>query len=509
MWRRTGLWLSLALLAAACSGTDGVDSSATPPTSAVSSTPAPVSTMASTTSEPDDGSGRGNEGFTRFAGPPESLGIGDNYFPDLGNPGYDVNHYTLDLVFEPAATRLGGVVTIEATALQALTTFNLDFTGLTIDSVAVDGSEAAFELIEEDVVISPQTPIAQDEEFTIDVEYGGQPRSTGSGAVPFGIGWTTVNGQNYVVAEPDGAHSWFPSNDHPLDKATYTFRINVPDGVTAAASGTFVEQITDVGRSIWVWEMRSPMTTYLATVVIGDFDIVEDPAASLDAGVAIRHVLPAGTTVADWPGLERQGEMIAYLAELFGPYPFETYGIAIVEGFGAALENQTLSLFDRNLAESFFFEDVLIHELAHQWFGDSVSLGQWSDIWLNEGFASYAEWLWIEREQGRATLETGIAVERDQFDEAGFNAPGVPPSFDLFNRAVYRVGAMTLHALRLTVGDDAFFDILKAYAARFANGSAVTADFVALAEEISAMELDDLFDAWLIEQPVPQFPPGE
>ncbi len=505
MWRRTGILLSLALVSAACSGTGGEVSSTAAPTSIAPSTLAPATTSAPSTSEVDE-SGAKAEGLAGFAGPVEALGIGDDYFPELGNPGYDVDHYTLDLVCEPDETRLGGVVTSEATALETLESFNLDFTDLTISSVMVDGAEARFEPIEEDVVITPQTSIAQGEAFTIDVEYGGQPGPTGSGAVPFGIGWTTVNGQNYVVAEPDGAHSWFPSNDHPLDKATFTFRINVPEGVTAAASGTFVEELTDVGRSIWVWEMRAPMTSYLATVVIGDFDIVEDPAASREAGVPVRHVLPAGTTVADWPGLERQGEMITFLAELFGPYPFETYGIAIVDGFGAALENQTLSLFDSNLAESFFFEDVLVHELAHQWFGDSVSLGQWSDIWLNEGFASYAEWLWIEREQSRQALETDIALEREQFDGAGFNAPGVPASFDLFNAAVYRVGAMTLHALRLTVGDDAFFDTLRSYAARYADQSVVTSDFIAVAEEVSGMELTDLFEAWLFDQEVPQFP---
>lgn len=505
MWRRTGLLLSLALLAGACAGTDDSAPSTPPPTSAISTT-VPTATAAPSTSSADQGANA--EGLRGFSGQAESLGIGDNYFPDLGNPGYDVDHYTLDLVFDPDETRLAGVVTIEATALETLPTFNLDFTDLTIEAVFVDGAQAGFELIEEDVVISPQTSIAQGDSFTVDVEYGGQPGATASSAVPFGIGWTTVNGQNYVVAEPDGAHSWFPSNDHPLDKATYTFRINVPDGVTAAASGTFVEQLTDLGRSIWVWEMRSPMASYLATVVIGDFAIVEDPIASAAAGIPIRHVLPAGTTIADWPGLERQGEMVAFLSELLGPYPFETYGIAIVDGFGAALENQTLSLFDSNLAKSFFFEDVLVHELAHQWFGDSVSLGQWSDIWLNEGFASYAEWLWIEREQGRDVLEVDISAERDQFDGAGFNAPGVPPSFDLFNGSVYRVGAMTLHALRLTVGDETFFDILKTYAARFADRSAVTADFIGLAEEVSGVELDDLFDAWLIEQRVPEFPAG-
>ena len=189
-------------------------------------------------------------------------------------------------------------------------------------------------------------------------------------------------------------------------------------------------------------------------------------------------------------------------------YPFDNYGIAIVDGLAAALENQTLSLFDSNLARSAFFEDVLIHELAHQWFGNSVSLGRWSDIWLNEGFASYAEWLWIESELGRDQMEQLIAAERDDYDGAGLTAPGVSPAFDLFNRSVYRVVAMTLHALRLTVGDRAFFALLRTYATTFADQSATTPDFIAIAESIAGVDLDDLFEAWLVEPKVPDFPSG-
>jgi len=494
----------MVLLTAACSGTTG-----NPPTTTGAVAAPQPATVAPTTSPPTTqtqtaaGSSQESRGFT---GPPTALGIGDDYFPTLGNPGYDVDHYVLELVFDPETTTLNGIATIEAAATTDLDTVNLDFAALTVRSVVVDGTAADFRQVEEDLAIIPQRRISAGEAFVIEVEYGGNPSQARSAAVPFGIGWKTVGDANYIVAEPDAAHTWFPANDHPLDKATYTFRITVPEDVVAAANGNLVDQITDVGTTTWVWEVTSPMASYLATMVIGDFDIVADPIASAAAGVPIRHVLPAGTTVADWPGLERQGEMIAFLAESFGPYPFDTYGIAIVDGFGAALENQTLSLFDSNLSASAFFEDVLIHEVAHQWFGDSVSLGGWADIWLNEGFASYAEWLWIEREAGRDVLEREIAAERDLFEGAGFNGPGEPPSFDLFNGSVYRVGAMTLHALRLTVGDAAFFEILRAYSSKFADKSVTTADFIAVAESISGRDLTDLFESWLYENKVPEFP---
>jgi len=493
----------LALSGVACTGTVADDSIATTTTSSTVAEPTTTAATTTTRSETDAGERIADNGF---AGPVAPAGIGDGYFPELGNPGYDVSHYTLDLVFDPDNIRLDGVATVTATAHQTLQTFNLDFTGLEVAAVTVDGVAAPFAAANEDLVVSPVTPVVRGEDFTVEVEYGGTPTASPSAAVPFGIGWQTVDGQNYVVAEPDAAHSWFPSNDHPLDKATFTFRLTLPDGVLGAANGVLVDRITDLGQTTWIWEMAAPMAPYLATVVIGDFELVEDPDATAVAGIPIRHVLPAGTTVADWPGLERQGEMMVFLDDLFGPYPFATYGIAIVDGFGAALENQTLSLFDSNLAESAFFEYVLIHELAHQWFGDSVSPGQWKDIWLNEGFASYAEWLWTERESGRAVLEEGIVTEREEFDGAGFNPPGSPPSFDLFNASVYRVGAMALHALRLTVGDDVFFEILRTYAARFADATAVTADFIAVAEEVSEEDLSGLFEDWLYDREVPEFP---
>lgn len=252
--------------------------------------------------------------------------------------------------------------------------------------------------------------------------------------------------------------------------------------------------------------MDDPMATYLATVVIGEFDIVNDDLASLDAGIPIRHVLPRGTTIADWPGLQRQGEMLSFLAELFGPYPFDNYGIAIVDGFQNALENQTLSIFGKRFTDPQFFERILIHELAHQWFGNSVSTALWRDIWLNEGFASYAEWLWLERERDRDFLETNIENERAFFVESGARPPGDPLATDLFNQSVYRVGAMTLHALRLTVGDESFFKILQTYHVQFKGGTATTGDFVDVAETVSGMDLRELFDSWLFAHEIPRFP---
>ena len=250
------------------------------------------------------------------------------------------------------------------------------------------------------------------------------------------------------------------------------------------------------------------MASYLAPIVVGDFEIVNDQPSTEAAGLPIRNVLPPHLAAAPPPAVQRQGEMLAFLAERFGPYPFAAYGIAVVDNFPAALENQTLSIFGSGAESN---AAIIVHELAHQWFGDAVSTATWEDIWLNEGFASYAEWLWLEAEQGPEALAVGIVAERDQFVAAQASGatlppPGRPPHDDLFNVSVYRIGAMTLHALRLTVGDEAFFATLQTYFERYTGSTATTDDFIAVAEEVSGQDLDDLFSAWLYGDTIPEFP---
>jgi aminopeptidase N len=439
-----------------------------------------------------------------------AAGIGDSFYPNLGNGGYDVDHYLLDLDLDPVTGDLVATTTIEATATMNLDRFNLDFIGFEITSLLVNDRPAAHERQGSELVIDLPATVPSGTSFTTTVAYAGRPQPVPSEAIAFGVGWqSTPSGHHYVVAEPDAAHSWFPNNDHPRDKATYTFRITVPDAVIAAANGTLVETVATAGGSTWVWEMRDPMASYLATIVVGDFDIVDDKASSEVAGVPVRNVLPEQLAAAPPVAVQRQGEMIAFLARLFGPFPFATYGIAVVDGFPAALEIQTLSIFGSGLERN---EAVVVHELAHQWFGDAVSTGTWEDIWLNEGFASYAEWLWMEEQEGPEFLAVGITAERSRFVELTESGsltlppPGRPPADDLFNASVYRIGAMTLHALRLTVGDEAFFAILPTYFERHNQSTATTADFIAVAEEVSGQDLGALFDEWLYQDGIPEFP---
>jgi aminopeptidase N len=358
------------------------------------------------------------------------------------------------------------------------------------------------------LLVEPGSLIPSGEAFSISVAYNGTPTPILSQALPFDVGWLTdPNGTAYVIAEPDGARAWLPVNDHPSDKATYTFRITVPDPLIAAANGVHVDTITDLGWATWVWEETHPMASYLATVVIGDLTVTRDEEATSQTGVEVRNVLPADLSAGSLSKLALQGDMIEYLAGLFGPYPFDSYGLAVVDGFDAALEDQTLSVFGRSMVDvPSFFETVIVHELSHQWFGDSVTPADWGDVWLNEGFATYAEWLWLEHTQGKTAMETTIARNRDQMAAGAYKPPGEPPADDLFNASVYIRGGLVLNALRAEVGDDAFFEILRTYADKYRYGVATTDDFIAVAESVSGQDLGQLFADWLYGDEVPPLP---
>jgi aminopeptidase N len=439
-----------------------------------------------------------------------TAGMGDSLYPTFGNGGYDVQHYTLDLtVHDVATSELEGITTIESHATQDLSSFNLDFIGFDITSITIDSQPADFERRGQELTINPPTPISKDQPFTTEIRYQGLPGETQSIALPFATGWVTFEGGSYVLGEPDGPASYYPVNDHPLDKASYTFRVTVPDPFEVAANGILAETTNHGETTTFLFEARDPMASYLATVNIGEFDI---ETSQSENGIPIRNYYPARLPENKREPFQRQGDMIAYFSELFGPYPFEVYGAVVIDtGFGAALETQTLSIFSIAMLESGPVEgaeQVVAHELAHQWFGDSVSLADWSDIWLNEGFATYAQALWTEHTQGKAVTEEWARQMYQFFLENPDEnlPPGEPRANNLFNGSVYYRGALTLHALRLDVGDDVFFDILKTYQERYRGGNARTADFIAVAEEVSGRDLDTFFRDWLYRRGLPPIP---
>jgi aminopeptidase N len=495
--------IALLLLAVACSPntaivppgttTTGLDSTTT---STAEATPTSPETTSTTTTPVDVGAS------------PGAPGLGDPYFPMLGNGGYDVEHYTLELTVDPIEGGLQGEVTIEATATETLSAFNLDLVGLTVDNVTVDGAVASYSRDGGELTVVPPSVLPGGEAFAATISYGGIPEAWYFVSEPFPTGWRHTADGVYVVAEPDAARTWFPCNDHPSDKATYTFRITVPDPYVVAASGSLIEQ-TPAGdgedaASTYVWEMTYPMATYLATIVVAEMDRVDRPGLP---HVVVRDYLPTWVDASEVTEFSLSAEMIEYLETIYGPYPFDAYGHVLVPDLVIALETQSLSVFGDVWIGSDILEYVVVHELAHQWFGDCISPATWQDIWLNEGFAVYSEWMWIEHSHGRDAMLDYVEGVYSQVAHIDHPPPGDPGVFDLFNyESVYLRGALTLYALRAEVGDEVFFEIIRTYADTFAYGNATIDDFISLAETVSGRDLEDVFDGWLYDPTVPPLP---
>ena len=466
-------------------------------------------TTAVTPAGASTGQGGGSNGRCHAGAP----GVGDDYYPLYGNGGYDVAHYLLKLSYDPATDRLVGVATISARATETLCRFNLDFQGLTVRSVVVDGRKARWARSQDhELTVTPRHELKKGRRFTTVVRYDGVPRTQIDLSVPeepLPYGWIHTDDGAVVVSEPEGSANWFPLNDHPTDKAAFTFVVTVPAGLEAISNGRLVGRRTHGHRTTWVWDAPEPMAPYLATATIGQFDLRSyRTAQGLRMYDAVDPDLydqpadpedPASPTLGEIAdgSLARQGEILDFLAGQFGPYPFSTGGGIVDDApdLFFALENQTRSIYPG----SFFTDPVdgdllVVHENAHQWFGDSVALAEWKHMWLNEGFATYAEWLWGEREGLGTTQEVfdffydDIPAD-DPFWDVVIGDPGIP---FLFNGAVYVRGAMTLQALRNEVGDRDFFRILRAWAARKAGGNGTTGQFIALAERISGEQLDHL-----------------
>ena len=634
---------------------------------------------------------------------PGDPGIGDPYFPLDGNGGYDVRHYDLNVAYDPPSDRLRGVTTIKARATQNLSRFNLDLHGLTVRYIAVDGRRASWSRDGDELTVRPRHGLRKRERFTTVVVYDGVPETIGDAEVGLS-GFIHTDDGNYVSGQPDVAATWYPVNDHPLDKASYTFRVTVPKGLEAVANGELVGKSSRHGKTTWKWDAREPMASYLTTATIGEFDlrayrrngirywdaidpdllrprtprtggqyafsgagdgsytrlartitvpagggqlsfwIDRDTEYSYDYVFVEAHTpgaddwttladlnghtsnatgngcllfshpfiehyqsatdvcAPTGTTgewnaasgstpgyeqwrvdLADWAGgdvqvsisyasdglyqrsgayvddvtgpggqgttsfeddgdaldgwtvpgppegsenvndwsvgtaddapptqgeavetsFARQPEIIAFLEGYFGRYPFSASGGIVddVEGTGFALENQTRPTYARDffsVGDRTTGDAVVVHELAHQWAGDHLALAAWQHIWLNEGFATYTEWLWSEREGLGTAQEIFDFYASQPADDPFWSLTiGDPGPESIFDGPVYDRGAMTLHALRLEIGDEDFFRLLRRWMRQQAGGNVSTPEFEALAERVSGRQLDAFFDAWL------------
>ncbi|GAB1821222.1 M1 family metallopeptidase [Herbidospora sp. RD11066] len=441
-------------------------------------------------------SGASDQGTVR-SGTAGAAGIGDPDFPADGNGGYDVGHYTLALGYDPQSRNLAGTATIDATATQHLSSFNLDLHAFTVSSVTVGGRPAAFTRSGDELTVTANLPNGTP--FRTVVTYQGEPKPVRDSSNLGTYGFIPTKDGSFVTSEPNGAKTWFPANDHPADKATYDFHLTVPEGVTAIANGELAgEPTSGGGKTTFVWRETHPMVSYLATMTTGDFLV---KTGNSEGGIPVYAAVDPRYR----SQLERLYDISAritdYWVSVFGPYPFKSTG-GIIDDFasGYALENQTKPIYGGFEPD----EGIISHELAHQWFGDSVSISRWKDLWLNEGFATYAEWLWSEH-QGQSTVQQIFDRHYLNSSDPMWNyPPGIAQKNDLFNNSVYTRGAMALHALRARLGNDVFFKVIRQWATDHLHGNATTDQFIALAEKTSGQKLGDLFDAWLFTKGRPQ-----
>ncbi|WP_460301884.1 M1 family metallopeptidase [Actinocorallia aurea] len=427
-----------------------------------------------------------------------SSGVGDPYFPASGNGGYNALHYDVVLRFTPKGHRVAAAVTMTAKATKALSSFNLDFRGPQISSVTVDGRRATFRREGDELVITPAAPLTVGSEFKVAVAYAGTPGAQQNGTLGT-YGWVKTRDGAVVLAEPDGAANWMPVNDHPVDKAAYDFTITVPKRLKALANGEPLAPVTKGNQTTYRWHQSEPMASYLASVAIGKFEMAYGKVGGIAVITAVDPMFKKDLAKVH----RRTVRALRWGRRTFGPYPFKTSG-GIVDDprLDYALETQ-----DRPVYGGFVpNDDFIVHELAHQWFGNSVTVRRWKDIWLNEGFATYAEWMWREhRSKSDGTAKTFRSYYRQPKTSAIFSSPpGAPGRDQMFGFPVYVRGAMTLHVLRKRVGEENFSRILKTWTSEQARGHGTTEQFIDLAERVSGKDLDKLFDVWLYRKGKPK-----
>ena len=420
------------------------------------------------------------------------------FFPRSGNVGYDALLYGVDLAFQPSGGRIEATATIEALATQRLSRFSLDLVGLTVTEVEVGGEPARFNRGRGKLKIEPREPIPAGGEFRVTVRYQGVPRPVTD---PDGgrEGWLKTYDGALAVGEPVGTASWLPCNNVPADKAAFQISLTVPNRLKAVSNGRLLAIERQGGRSTYTWREPGPMSPYLALVDIGlgklrGGKIAGRPAWTLIDPLQEEFALPV---------LARLGEVIRFEEKVFGRYPFETAGsvVDVLPSLGYALETQSRPIYA-------FVPDLttVVHETAHQWFGDSVGLQRWPNIWLNEGFATWAQWYYAERHDGRSARAIFRALYRvpasvTELWEPPSGHPGT--ARNLFATSTYVRGAMALEALRIKVGTEPMLRVLRRWAAGHAYGSANIEEFVEQAEEITGENLGPLFQRWLYKRGKP------
>lgn len=425
---------------------------------------------------------------------PGAPGIGDPYYPEAGNGGYDAQGYDVTVNYDPASGVLDGDATMTARATQSLSRFNLDLRGLTVESVHVDSAPARFTRRgAHELVITPPQATPDGQRFRVRVRYHGTPDRTPSSLGS--DGWhRTPSGGAFAIGEPPSASFWYPANDHPRDKATFRLTARVPEGWTAVSIGREEGMSTRDGWTTSRWFEPDPVAGYLTTVAIDRFDITRRRLAD---GTPELHAFAPGS--GDLRAQTRRTEeIVRFLESRFGSYPASTTGgIYLGADTGYALETQGRPIYDAEATLS-----TIVHELAHQWYGNEVSVSSWADICLNECFASYAQWLWAEGKEG-ADLDARYRETVDSVDEDFWE----PQLYDMGAgdefQGVYDKGTLAMHALRRQLGEKAFWTVMRTWPREHFEGNASWPEFERLAERVSEQDLGGFFEAWFHRGGIP------
>lgn len=438
--------------------------------------------------------------------------LGDSFSPELGNSGYDVQHYQLDLFIDPETRYLEGTATLTVRATyHHLATLYLDLRGMEVGRVTVDGVDTTYKVLKRKLGIQLPIPIDYGGIFEVVITYRGHPASTNT---PYGVFFTvgleyTENPARLSFAnQPDGANTWFPCNDHPIDRATYAFNLTVPESYVAVANGVPVGSSSDAATQLsrFEWVMDAPTATSLVVVAVADYSLVEGMTSS---GVFVRNYMYQGTEEKVSSVLASTDLAFTYLEALFGPYPFDTYGHVVTPMANGAIETQTMVTMPRSIVQAESEEamyTLVVHELAHHWFGNTVTLESWQDIWLNEGFATYAEWLALEMRYGNERPLRQRTIQERAIGAAQRTTPlAFPTPRDMFGTDSYVKGAWVLHMLRQQLGDDVFFGLLRAWVETYPLEPVNTLDFFRFTEQFADRDLTRFRRQWLEKVGIPSY----
>ncbi|PRB77053.1 peptidase M1 [Arthrobacter sp. MYb214] len=426
----------------------------------------------------------------------------DEYTKHHGSPTYTVEHYDLSLVIKLASNLLDGRAMLRIRALEDINEVALNLSGLKIIKATCQGRKVPVAKKHHRMVVSLPAVVKAGERVELNLRYAGSPQA--ENGLWGELGWEELTDGILVSGQPVGASTWYPCNDHPSHKSSYRFEISADAGYRVVANGQLVDHRRSASRETWVYEQREPMASYLATVQIGRYSQIPFD----EGGHLVAYSVP-GTEVPVRGAFAKQTAMAELFERKFGPYPFESYKIVVVDDeLEIPLEAQGLSIFGKNhLSLQWEAQRLIAHEFAHQWFGNSLTPGRWKDIWLNEGFACFSEWVYSEEAQVMALDERAR--------HAWAMLEGLPQDFmvgdpgpqDMFDDRVYKRGALALYALMRRLGETDFYTMLRQWTATHQHSTVSTQEFADLLGHYApAEEIQDILDAWLFSEALPPFP---